>query len=122
MGSDRVKIRYVIFKRGHWVWRPTKTTRAAGFRPVHLSAGHVIDGTRVMSARDIERARALNAEWDRHRRGLPRLAPRLGYPMGSIGEGYGRALRLREQERKNKGVVWPRSSIVGTIGPAPGNG
>jgi hypothetical protein len=106
MGSDRIKIRYVVFKRGHWVWRPTRTMRAAGFRPVHLSAGYIVDGKRVMSALDIERARALNAEWDRHRRGLPPLAPRRGYPSGSIGEGYERALRLREAERKAKGVVW----------------
>jgi hypothetical protein len=108
MGSDRIKIRYVIFKRGHWVWRPTKAMRAAGFRPVHLSVGHVIGGKRVMSAPDIDRARALNAEWDRHRRGLPPLAPRPGYPTGSIGEAYLRVMRLREAERRAKGVAWTK--------------
>src|SRR5262249_10468277 len=40
---------------------------------------------------------------------LPPLAPRLGYPTGSIGEAYERAPRLREQERRNNGDCDPKT-------------
>jgi hypothetical protein len=106
MGSDKIKIRYVRWRRTAWVWSPVRKMLAAGFRPVRLSAGYVVDGKRYPSAADIETATRLNQEWDRHRRGLPPLAPRPRYPAGSIGDGYDRAMALREKERKAKGVVW----------------
>jgi hypothetical protein len=80
----------------------------AGFRHVHLSAGYEVEGKRYMSAADIERARALNDEWDRYRRGLPPLAPRPKYPAGSVGDGYERAVALRQKEREAKGIKWTR--------------
>jgi hypothetical protein len=106
MGRDKVQIRYVRFKRGHWCWCPVREMVRAGFKMVHLSAGYVVESVRYMSAQDIERARALNDEWDRHRRGLPSLAPRPKYPAGSVGDAYDRAMALREKERKSKGLVW----------------
>jgi hypothetical protein len=65
-----------------------------------------VDGNNVPSPGDVARAMELNNEWDRHRRGLPPLGPRVGYPTGSIGDGYHRAMRLRESEREKKGIVW----------------
>jgi hypothetical protein len=106
MGSDHLKVRYLIFKGGHYVWRPSKAMRAAGFRPVHFGAGYVVEDVRYPDAADIKRAMDLNAQWDRHRRGLPPLAPRSRYPARSIGEGYERAMKLREAERKARGVEW----------------
>jgi hypothetical protein len=107
MGSDKkVRPRYRVFKRGHWVWVPVRRMRKAGFDPVHLGAGYEVDGVRYMSAVDIDRARALNTEWDRYRRGLPPLEPRPKYPSDSVGDGYERAMKLREQERKAKGIKW----------------
>ena len=106
MGSDRIKIRYVRWKRGHWVWCPVRKLLAGGFKPVHLSAGYVVEGVRYMSAADIERARALNDEWDRHRRGLPPLSPRPKYPAGSVGDAYDRATALRAKEREAKRIKW----------------
>ena len=42
MGTDR--IRYLLFLKGRWRWRPTKTMRAAGFRMVNLSHGLLVNG------------------------------------------------------------------------------
>jgi hypothetical protein len=109
MGSDKnVRPRYCVFKRGHWVWVPVRRMLKAGFRPVHLGAGYEVDGVRYMSAVDIERALLLNREWDRYRRGLPPLEPQPKYPPGSIGDGYERAIKLQEQERASKGVLWTK--------------
>jgi hypothetical protein len=108
MGSDKIKVRYLLFKDGAWRWRPTKKMRAAGFAILKLGPGYVVEGKRYPDAADIKRAMEINAEWDRHRRGLPPLAPRPKYPHGSLGDGYERAMRLREQERKAKGIVWTR--------------
>jgi hypothetical protein len=104
LGQD--KLRYFLFLHGRWVWRPTKLMRAAGFGRVRLGPGLLVDGRNVPSPADVARAAELNQQWDRHRRGLPPLTPRLGYPPGSIGEGYHRAMQLREKERAEKGIVW----------------
>jgi hypothetical protein len=106
VGKD--KIRYLLFKKGRWRWRPTKTMREAGFTPVRLGAGLMIDGQRVPGPDDVARATQLNQDWDRRRQGLPPLAPAGRYPTGSIGDGFGRVIRLRELERSKKGVVWTK--------------
>jgi hypothetical protein len=56
LGRD--KIRYLPFKKGRWRWRPTKTMREAGFVPVRLDPGLVIDGQRFPAPDDIARARS----------------------------------------------------------------
>ena len=103
MGRDR--IRYFLFLKGRWRWRPTERMRAAGFAMINLGPGEVVDGCRVPSPEDARLAMQLNAEWDRYRHGLPPAAGHR-YPPGSIGEGYERAIRLRQTERANKGVTW----------------
>jgi hypothetical protein len=108
MGHDELKIRYLYFHFGRWVWRPTRRMRAEGFRRVCLGPGLVVDGEHVPAPTDVARAIELNAEWDRHRRGLPPVGPRLGYPTGSIGDGYHRAMVMPEKERQAKGIVWTR--------------
>jgi hypothetical protein len=104
MGKD--KIRYLCFVNGRWRWRPTPKMQAAGFRDIHLGRGHIVDGEPVPLPEDIAKALALNRDWDRHRKGLPPLEAQSAYPPGSIGDGYERAMRLREAERKNQGKVW----------------
>ena len=107
MGKD--KIRYLVFINGRWRWLPTKTMREAGFRLVNLSAGLLLDGERVPSVDDKRQALRLNEDWDRHRRGLPAVAVEAHeYPQGSVGDGYMRALALRETERRQKNIVWTK--------------
>ena len=54
-------IRYLLLVSGKWRWRPTKTMRAHGFKFVNFS--------KELTATDMARAIALNAEWDRVRTG-----------------------------------------------------
>ena len=105
MGRD--KLRHLLFLHGRWRWCPSKSARSHGFRMVNLTAGLVIDNQRVPSAVGKARAIELNEAWDRARRGIPDkhvLAHRC--PAGSIGDGYMRAMRLREAERAAKGLTW----------------
>ncbi len=110
VGKDR--IRYFLYLEGRWRWRPTKTMRKAGFHIVKMGRGGPgLDaaGHPVASAEDQKRAIELNAEWDATRRGLPLPKPRLGraaFPPGSVGDGYHRALALREAARLAKGIKW----------------
>lgn len=108
MGKDN--IRYMLFLQGRWRWRPTKTMKRAGFKMIVLGTGVVVNGKNLPTAEEKARALELNAAWDRHRMGLP---PAEGatittrrYPPGSIGEGYLRAIKLRDAERKAKGSEW----------------
>src|SRR5437899_12352681 len=97
MGRD--KIRYPVFTYGRWRWCPTKKMRAKGFHLVNLGP--------ALTADDKARAVRLNDEWDLVRRAVIE-APAQAYPVGSIGEGYQRAIKLRGAERKNKGIVWTK--------------
>jgi len=97
MGSD--KIRYLLFLQGKWRWRPTKAMRARGFQLITFG--------RELTAADKARAIRLNEEWDRIRQGFDET-PRKVYPVGSVGDGYERAMKLRAAERKAKGVVWTK--------------
>ena len=106
MGRDKLKIRFLVFHHGRWIWRPTKRMRDEGFGRVRLGPGLLVDGKSVPAPGDIARAVELNTEWDRHRRGLPPTGPRLGYPLGSIGDAYHRATMMREKERQRKGITW----------------
>lgn len=107
MGQD--KIRYLVFCYGRWRWQPRKVMRAAGFRSIKLSPGLVVDGRRVPSAEDKATAIRLNADWERHRLGLPPAAAEaMAWPAGSIGEAYERIMRLREAERAARGIVWSK--------------
>src|ERR1700730_9886448 len=106
VGSDH--IRHFLYLNGRWRWRPTKKMRAAGFRLTNLGRGGPeldAQGRPVPSPADMARAVELNAEWDKVRTGgVP--SPTTMYPAGSVGDGYQRAVRLREAERKAKGIVW----------------
>jgi len=104
VGKD--KIRYLLFKRGYWRWRPRRAPPESGFRDVTLSPGLVVDGEHVPSPDDVRRAVLLNQDWDRHRKGLPPLQSSGRYPAGSVGDGFERVMRLREAERRDKGIVW----------------
>jgi hypothetical protein len=105
MGDD--KIRYFLFVNGRWRWRPTKTMRAAGFRLINMGLGTVVNGKRLATAEDKAQAIRLNESWDRVRRGLPEATTNHRvYPLGSVGDGYFRAMRLRAAERQAKRVVW----------------
>src|SRR5436305_3267990 len=95
MGTD--KIRYLVSTYGRWRWCPTKKMRAHGFQLVNFGA--------VLTADDKSRAIRLNDEWDNIRRGVT-AAPSPIYPRGSIGEGYERAIAIRAEGRKSKGIVW----------------
>jgi hypothetical protein len=111
MGED--KIRYLLRVSGRWRWRPTKTMRARGFKLVTFG--------KELTAADMARAIALNAEWDRVRTGLQDAPAELEpvYPAGSVGHGYQRAIKLRAAERAAKGIIptkeqikrddWPRA-------------
>ena len=117
MGRD--KLRHLLFLHGRWRWCPSKSARAHGFRMVNLTAGLVIDNQRVPSA--VDKARAI--ELNRARRGIPgKHVLAHGYPAGSIGDGYMRAMRLREAERTPRVSRGPRSSGPGTIGRGHGGG
>jgi hypothetical protein len=105
-------IRYFLFVNGRWRWRPTRAMRAKGFRLVTFG--------REATAADKARAIALNEEWDRVRRGQAEQASAEPmYPIGSYGDGYQRAMKLRQAERIAKGDVqsneqtkrddWPRA-------------
>jgi len=50
----------------------------------------------------------LNAEWDAVRLGFrpPQKLDRPLFAQGSVGDGYQRALALREAERRHRGVIW----------------
>ncbi len=113
MGQDRV--RYLVYSYGRW--------RAAGFRLINLGPGLIMDGKHVPSGDDKSHSMRLNEEWDRHRCGLPAQAKQgHAFPPGSIGDGYHRAMRLRDQERKAKGSSGPTSRKAQTTGRAPGAG
>jgi len=88
VGKD--KIRYLLFKRGFWRWRPSRAPPESGFLDVTLSSGLVVDGKHVPSPDDIRRAALLNQDWDRYRKGLPPLrsnARRQGDPSQSVQSG-----------------------------------
>jgi hypothetical protein len=104
VGKD--KIRYLLFKRGYWRWRPRRAPRESGFRDVVLGPGLVVDSAHVPAPDDVKRAVLLNQDWDRYRKGLPTLQSSGRYPAGSVGDGFERAIRLREAERREKGIVW----------------
>lgn len=109
MGQD--KLRYFLFLEGRWRWRPTKTMRAAGFSMVPMGRGGPdldADGNPAPSIADKTRAIELNAEWDAVRLGfqLPRKLDRPIFAQGSVGDGYYRAMALREAERRQRGVIW----------------
>ena len=121
MGSD--KIRYLIFINGRWRWRPTRAMRRAGFRLINLSVGLRVDGRPVPSAADVAQAAALNADWDRHRRGDPATAvTEKACPRGSIGEAYRRVMAARAADRAARGIVWSNEQHVATTGRGHGNG
>jgi hypothetical protein len=110
MGKD--SIRFLVFNFGSWRWQPTKAMRAAGFRNVKLGPGYVIDGKHVPSAADKARCMRLNEDWDRHWRGQPpKAADEVRYPPGSIGEAYLRIMRLREAERRARGIEWTKDAL-----------
>jgi hypothetical protein len=82
--------------------------RSAGFRLTNLGRGGPdvdAEGRPTPSAADVARAVELNAEWDKVRAGIVTI-PKSTYPAGSVGDGYQRAVRLREAERKAKGIIW----------------
>lgn len=105
MGRD--SIRYFLFLKRRWRWRPTKAMRAKGFRLITFGA--------EATPQDRARAIALNDQWDKVRRGVtdstepdvPSLVEAV-YPEGSIGRGYQRAMKLRAAERITAGKTWSK--------------
>ena len=95
MGRDRP--RYFVTIKGCHYWRPTKRMREQGFALRRLGKDEV-------AAK--QAAIALNDEWDRYRRGERLQNKIVVYPKGSLGEAYHRAMKLREEERKARGIVW----------------
>jgi hypothetical protein len=82
--------------------------RVAGFHLINLGrGGPELDtlGRPVPSPTDMARAVELNAEWDKVRTGVVPTSKTF-YPGGSVGDAYQRAVRLREAERKAKGIRW----------------
>ncbi|MGY4294591.1 hypothetical protein ACVWXN_002686 [Bradyrhizobium sp. i1.4.4] len=111
MGQDR--IRYFLYLEGRWRWRPTKRMRDCGLTIVAMGKGGPgldADGNPAASVADKRRAIELNSEWDQVRAGgtprgrlfRPQFAP------GSVGDGYYRALDMREAERKARGITWTK--------------
>jgi hypothetical protein len=62
---------------------------------------------RELTTADKNKAISLNAEWDQVRTGAQESAEEI-YPVGSVGEGYQRAIRARAAERAKNGVVWTK--------------
>lgn len=103
LGKD--KIRYFLYLNGRWRWRPTKAMREQGFGLITM--GSEIDPSPADSQRAIE----LNAAWDHVRTGAASAPVRTTlkvYPVGSVGDGYQRAMAMRKAERLQKGVVWTK--------------
>lgn len=76
---------------------------------VNLSRGVIEDGRPLPSPEDKARAMRLNEDWDRARRGRPALAvEERRFPKGSVGDGFIRAMRLREAERRSNGIEWTK--------------
>lgn len=103
MGGDA--IRYLIFMRNRWRYKPTATMQLHGFKFLTLGPGIKLDGKPVPNAEDKATAIRLNEEWDRLRFS-EEVKPAPKHPLGSVGEGYERAMRMRAAERANKGIVW----------------
>src|SRR5262245_11550316 len=107
VGRDNLP-RYCYLHGPTWTWRPTKAMRVAGFMRIKLGPGITINGVSTMGPMEIARAVELNQTWDRHRHGLTPAAPRSRYFPGSIGDGYYRAMAMREKDRARNGIVWTR--------------
>jgi hypothetical protein len=102
-------LRYVVKKRGQFVWRPkggTDRMRALGFRQVAL-------GPQLTPAA-IAKAAEINGEWDRLRRGFPRPAQfepqpqKSGYAPGTLGYAFEKAMELRAALRAKDGKSWDK--------------
>jgi hypothetical protein len=111
MGSDQ--IRYLLYLNGRWRWRPTATMRSHGFKLMSMGRGGPEldeDGNPACSVADKARAITLNSEWDKVRTGLKATPdiPDEFFPPGSVGEGYQRAMALRNAERVKNNVVWTK--------------
>jgi hypothetical protein len=93
------KIRYLRFLNGRWRWRPESYMRAHGFKLTTFGPDK--------TAEVIARAAALNEQWDHVRRGLAgapaQVTTKVKYPIGTIGDGYMRALEQREADRRELG-------------------
>jgi hypothetical protein len=61
-----------------------------------------LSASEIPTAEDKRRAIELNAEWDAVRRGTTDAAAPT-YPPGSVGDGYQRAMKMREAERAARG-------------------
>lgn len=88
-----IKLKHYVIRKGrHGYWVPTPKMRAMGFRLV--PCGH-----------DGPDAWATAAQWEHRyqhaRKGLEQ-APKRVYPVGSIGDGFGRFRRTNEWEKKPK--------------------
>jgi integrase len=92
---EQEDVRYLVLMRGKWRYLPTAPMKQRGFKFLTLTR----DATLTEAAK--AKARALNAEWDAARLGTEE---RSRYPAGSVGHGYLRAMAMRDQARKDKGL------------------
>lgn len=125
MGTDN--IRHLIFMKKRWRYKPSALMKPHGFKFTTLSKGVVIAGKNYPSTEDKARAIGLNEEWDRIRSG--ETISKARWPVGSVGEAYERALKLRDAALGAKGLKrnkdqesrddWPRAWKW--LGPAFGD-
>jgi hypothetical protein len=99
MGRD--KPRYFVTIKGCHYWSPSGRMKRAGFMLRSLGKDEVAAKQAAIS---------LNAEWDSYRcrelAGETEIPKIIVYPAGSLGEAYNRVLKLRDEERRTKGIVW----------------
>jgi hypothetical protein len=113
-GLGKDQIRYFLYLNGRWRWRPTKAMRAMGFGLVTMGKGGPgtdAGGNPIASSADQQRAIDLNRAWDHTRSGQVQAPARTtlkAYPVGSVGDGYQRAMALRKAARLARGIVWTR--------------
>lgn len=104
--------------RGRWRYKPSASMKHFGFKFLTFGPGVVVNGEHFPSLEDKARAIGLNDEWDRARCGA-QIESRPKWPVGSVGECYERAMKLREAERLKRGIKqskeqesrddWPRA-------------
>lgn len=112
-----IKIPYYVIKHGRGYFQPTPAMQKHGFEPRSLGA----DGPEAWAE-----AHRLYEDWQRHRKGLPAVLERKGWPQGSIGYAFDRyrrteAWQAKAEATRKKDWEWSWrfiEPIFGDIAPA----